>query len=225
MQTTAEAFHQPERKSAEIAMGGSSIEAIGGIAAVVLAIIGLAGLLPVPLAAIAVIAVGIAFVSQSAAIFARYSEMLTRAARGVFGSLDFGSGATTEFVGGFGGIVLGILALLRISPPVLIATAVIAYGTTLLLSSGETSRVSSVTEGEPPELVHQITSFISSAAAGGQVLIGLGAIVLGILALVMGGPTQQTLFLVGLLCVGASLLFSGSALASRMLTLMHPAAP
>jgi hypothetical protein len=46
-------------------------------------------------------------------------------------------------------------------------------------------------------------------------LIGLGAVVLGILAVI--GLSSLTLVLIGLLSLGASALFSGSAHGTRML--------
>ena len=58
-----------------------------------------------------------------------------------------------------------------------------------------------------------LTREIAVAASGTQMLIGVTAIVLGILALI--GVDPLTLSLVGLLAVGASILFSGSAVSGR----------
>ena len=46
-------------------------------------------------------------------------------------------GLTAEFLAGIAGIVLGLLALLRIVPMTLLLVAVITYGGTLMLTSGE----------------------------------------------------------------------------------------
>jgi hypothetical protein len=54
-----------------------------------------------------------------------------------------------------------------------------------------------------------------TSASSGQMLIGLGAVVLGILAVI--GLSSLTLVLIGLLSLGASALFSGSAHGTRML--------
>jgi hypothetical protein len=54
---------------------GSGAEAVAGGAALVLAILGLAGLLPMVLASIAVIAVGAAFLFQGAAVAARHRRL------------------------------------------------------------------------------------------------------------------------------------------------------
>jgi uncharacterized membrane protein HdeD (DUF308 family) len=53
-----------------------------------------------------------------------------------------------------------------------------------------------------------------TAAGGWESLVGIGAIVLGILALT--GHVPMTLTLVAMLSVGAAILVSGSVLASRL---------
>jgi hypothetical protein len=60
----------------------------------------------------------------------------------------------------------------------------------------------------------RITRDAVEGASGGMVLAGLGAIVLGILALVGVGPVY-TLVQVALLAVGIALLISGGALTAR----------
>jgi hypothetical protein len=52
-------------------------------------------------------------------------------------------------------------------------------------------------------------------------MVGIGAIVLGILALL--GVASMTLVFVGFLCVGAAVLLSGTALGARMLSILHHA--
>ncbi len=52
-----------------------------------------------------------------------------------------------------------------------------------------------------------------------QVLVGIGAIILGILALI--GFATQVLNLIAMLALGCSTLLSGSAVASRVLTAFH----
>ena len=69
-----------EERSAEVVTGGSMIEAVGGIATVVLAIVGLAGLVPIYLAAIAAIVLGAALLLQGIAIAARFSDLLAETA-------------------------------------------------------------------------------------------------------------------------------------------------
>ncbi len=198
-------------------MGGFGLEALGGVGAVVLGILGLAGILPHHLAAIAVIVLGAATLSEGGAIAAKYSEMLRDIGGGTVNAVELGSGVTTEFIGGVGAIVLGILALLGMAPTTLVAVAIIALGATLLLSSGETSRLAALgwERGAPTARAMHLAT---SSASGGQVLLGLAAIILGILSLVMGGPHELLLALIGIICIGAALLFSGTAIAGRLMS-------
>jgi hypothetical protein len=58
-----------------------------------------------------------------------------------------------------------------------------------------------------------------SVKGGGHALVGVGAVVLGILALV--GIAPATLVLVGFLAVSLALLFSGTAMGARLLAPRH----
>ena len=214
-------FREPERSKAfETAMGGSGLEAIGGIAAVVLGILGLLGVLPGLMAAIGVIIIGVGLISQGTAVAARYEELLKALdGGGARQAAELAGGMTTEFIGGVTGIVLGVLALLGIVPLTVMAAALIAFGAALLMSTAETGRLISMGSLEG-ERARQIFRIAVPAAAGGQVLIGLASMILGILALVMVPAMSLTLILVGVLSVGASLLFSGSAVAGRLMMLL-----
>jgi hypothetical protein len=130
-----------EERSAEVVAGGSMVEAIAGVAAVVLAILGLAGLLPVYLLAIAAIAVGVALLFEGGAIAVRYSRLLTETVGSRLSSAELDGGMGVEVLGGIAGIVLGILALLGLVPLTLTAVAAIVFGGTLLLSSGTAARL------------------------------------------------------------------------------------
>jgi hypothetical protein len=66
---------QEEEQAMEVMVGGSITEAIGGVAGVVLAIIGLAGVLPLYLAAIAAIAIGVALCAEGGALAATYEDI------------------------------------------------------------------------------------------------------------------------------------------------------
>lgn len=207
----------------EMVLGGSSMEALGGVLAILLAILGLGGIVPMYLAAVAVIALGVAFLAQGGSIAARYTQIVERMGGSMHKSVDLARGITTEFIGGIAGIVFGVLALLGIAPLTMIAVALLTYGATLFLSSDETGRLGElkVLEHADEEKGHQFFHIAAAAAPGGKVLLGLGSMVLGILALVMVGELPLTLALVGLLCVGGALLFSGTAIAGRLMSLFR----
>lgn len=189
----------------------SAVEAIGGAAAVVLGILGLAQVSPMYLAAIATIVVGVALWFEGAAIVARYSRIVAAEARsGTLVEAPTTSGMSAEFLGGAAGTVLGILALLGVASAVLTSIAVIVYGAALLFGSGAQARMSTVTLdafGASP--ANQVVREAAAASSGAQLLVGIGASVLGILALV--GFRPEILILAALLTVGASLALSGAA--------------
>lgn len=187
--------------------GGSSLEAIGGIAAVILAILGLAHVAPVFLAAIAAIVVGAALIVEGGVM----SSRLTRAATDAGVTGDVGGGLTAEFLGGAAGIVLGILAVLGASP-VLVPVAVIVFGAALLIGSGANLELSSLgRQAAQP-------SVVIGGASGALVLVAIAAIVLGILALV--GLVPTILSLVALLALGAAVLFTSTAMTARLVGFM-----
>jgi len=109
-----------------VAAGGSLLEASGAIATIALSIVGLAGVFPPILAAIAVIVLGASLLSESGvnwAGFGRQSLLRTTEEE-----------ASTKLLGGVAGIVLGVLALLGLAPMVLLSVAILVFGATFLLS-------------------------------------------------------------------------------------------
>jgi hypothetical protein len=200
-------FHEHARQWENTTLRTELLLACG---AVVLAILGIVGLLPNAFAAIAVIGLGVLLLFEGANVGLRYTELLYEAgATNKSRVAEVSREIMTEFLGGVTGIVLGILALLRIVPMTLMSVAVIIYGGTLLLTSGESVWLSSVSNEN--EVVRQVMHHMSLAAAGGQVLVGLAALVLGILGLV--GITPMTMILIALLATGAAILWRSSFLA------------
>lgn len=220
---THEQVHEPLRSSLKTAAtGGSVMEAIGGIAAVVLAILGLVGILQTDMAAIGVILIGASLLFEGGTMAASYRRLLSSLEGSSAGSGDFGGVVTLEFLTGFGGIVLGILALLGISTWTLISTAAIVFGCAFLLNSSAIMRLHSqyasgfYTQEQSREVAREAVS----AGAGGHMLIGLAAIVLGILALL--NINAVVLNLVALLALGVSVMLSGSFFgATRVMESKH----
>jgi hypothetical protein len=218
-----EPYQQQEPyKSAELVGGASGAEAIGGAGAVVLAILGLAGLFPEHLAAVATLAVAVALTFEGGALTTKCRKLIAETTTKSIGAIEVGGGMTAAFLSGLAGIALGILALLGIASNMLMPIAAIVFGAGLLLSSGTTQRLNSLAAMVEEHTSHahdtarEVAREAVSAGVGAQVLVGLGAIVLGILALV--GMVPLTLTLVAMLSLGGAALFSGSALTGRMLT-------
>ena len=190
-----------------------AIEAGAGIAVVVLTILGLADVSPGALAAIATIVIGAGLLMQVADAGTEYARLTAKSDAAPLTGVMFGGGATVGFLAGGVGIVLGILALLGVNAAHLTPAALIVFGGALLLSAGVSAEMNKarIHASSESAAARAMAEQAATAAAGAQALIGLAAIILGILALV---PTHATiLLLVGLLAVGASLLLTAAATA------------
>ena len=211
---TADPAMASHESMAKTVATGAGAEAVAGGGALVLAILGLAGLFPMILAAIAVIAAGVGFLFEGATVAARHRRLALEAGGG---EAEIETGVSAEIIGGLAGIALGILALLGVETTILLAVSVIVFGGTLLFGSPAVYRASRAEPGN--QVVDEIARQTTAGAAGAQALVGIGTITLGILALV--GIVPQTLILVAVLCVGGAALLSGGALTSKMVGLLY----
>lgn len=196
------------------------VEGLGGAGAIVLSILALLGVLPRELAAVAAIGIGGGLLVGGGTIAARYSRFLARTQVDHAGEVIAG-GMVMESVCGVTCIVLGILSLLGMAPLILLPAAAIIFGAALLMASGAMARMNSLPIREPIETrdSHEMTRNLLYAASGSEVLVGIGAITLGILAIT--GFSPLTLVLVAFLSCGASILFSGTSMAGRMFGLFR----
>ncbi|HTT83965.1 MAG TPA: hypothetical protein VMF67_10830 [Rhizomicrobium sp.] len=201
---------------------GSLVEVAGGVAIIVLSIIGLArignvGALP----AISVIILGAALIAEGGTIATEFSRLIGMTV-GAAGVGEFNGGMTTEILVGAVVLVLGVLSVLGVSPATLVPSAIIVAGALLLISAANVQRMNSVkiatlgtTEGAQALLQSAI-----SAAAGFQVLAGIASVVLGILAL--SSAANLAIFtMVGLLVLGAAVTMSGGTLTGSLMRMMN----
>jgi hypothetical protein len=209
---------------AEAAAYGGLADAIGGIATIVLAIIALAGIHPEIILPIAIIVFGAALLIQGGTMLSEYASIIFPAGSG--GSSDqVGVGSlSTLFLVGVAGIVLGILALLGIEMGILSAIAVIAFGSALLLSSNSVRNLymmqsSASRSAAPRGGTELLAGEMASGSSSVQMLAGLTAIVLGILAVV--GVKQNVLLLAALVVLGATVILTGSALSGLVIGFMR----
>jgi hypothetical protein len=214
----------------EAATYGGLVDAIGGVATIVLAIVALSGLGQPMLAAVATIVFGVALLIQGGTMLTEYTKLLGPAgAGGATEELTGGGGISALFLVGAAGIVLGVLALIGISSATLTAAAVIAFGGALLLSSNSVwhlyrAKQARYRSGAAREI--SAAEFVAGEMAAGsgvlQLLSGLAAIVLGILAVT--GSNPYVLTLTGLLILGATVLMTGSTLSGTVMGFMEPSA-
>ncbi|MDD5711847.1 MAG: hypothetical protein PHY31_03710 [Smithellaceae bacterium] len=211
-------IHEGEKISAMRAVVTGSLGGyIFGIAAVVLSIIGLTNVFPQYLLPIAAIAVGASMLFEGSSIATRLGALMeVIGGDSRFRMDEIGIGMTSLFLGGIAGIVLGILALLGMVPQILVASSIIVFGVALVFSSGLIARLNDleIECRSVSEAYRSITREAVSASASIQFVIGLGAAVLGILAVT--GFTPQILSLVAVLAVGFSIFADGTALTARM---------
>jgi hypothetical protein len=214
-----------EKKMVELAGAGAATGAFGAAAAVVLSIVGLAGVLATAMMSIATIVLGAAFLLDAGAVGARYRKLARECFAGEerLARLELGGGISAGSCAGIAGIVLGILALLGLTPVTLCAVALIAFGAAMLFGSAAKGRLASLgtsVYGLSDKARHVIDETMR-ASAGAEVFVGVGAVVLGILALL--GFAPLTLVLVGFLGVGAVELLGESAFGARMVGIMRHA--
>lgn len=201
-------IRRAEKRGVPFVAGGAGTEVIAGAGAVVLTILALLGMADITLTAIAVIAIGAGLLVQGTAIAAKWRAVNEVAdARTTRDEALLGGGMTAEMVAGAGGITLGILALLGLIPETLLAAAAIAFGGAMIFGSGTQQELSSIGSGQSK------TRQVALTGAGGELLVGLAAVTLGILALIF---EAFTLTAIAALTVGAGLLLGGSTLLARV---------
>lgn len=190
----------------ETAAVGPMTEGAAGIATIVLAILALAAISPGALGSIAAIVIGVGLLIEAANTGIEYSRASGRMQAGaITQTAQLGADVTVELMAGVAGIVLGVLALLSAGSVMhLLPAALIVFGGALLLAGFSATAIGTMTTLE--SATGTTTSWQSdlAPARGVQILVGIAAIVLGILAFVV--TAGGTLLMVGLLAVGAALL-------------------
>lgn len=221
----AEVIHNG-RTGLGVMAAGPTIQTLTGVAAVVLAALGLAQFLPNFLLNIAIIVVGVGLFVRGGAVAAEYSALIRESSSKSTAGAPPSGGASAELLAGAVGIVLGILALLSITPPAMttpVALIVLALG--LMMNSVTNARISKLrlamagTEGPAREAFIR-EAFINAlwADSSTQVLASIGALVLGAVAL-LGFSPWVVLSLVGIVEI-----LAGGALTTQALGLFRNSA-
>ncbi len=221
MNGTTQQTYFDDKHSAQIVSGGFAVEGVAGLIGIVLAILGLLNILPQMFLPIAAIVLGAAFLLNGGAVASRFSKLLNETAKGRFETSEWSIGLTTEFIGGIAAVILGILTLLHIDVVVLMPIAAIVFGVTLLSSSGITARLNDLQLPKTPdyEAFREVARESLKLATGIEILLGLSALVLGIIAVT--GVGWMTLSFVAFLCVGVANVASGGAVMAKMMGVMH----
>jgi hypothetical protein len=201
-----------ERMFAATFAGGSTLEAIGGLAAIILGIIGFS-FLPFQMASVATIAIGVALFSQGTAVMTRWRETLHKLEGAKFDRQELVGGLSTEAFGGLVGIVLGVLALVEVKPLVMLPVASIVFGGAMLLGGAAQPDLVYLSPDRNPKIA-SVTYNAVQTSGGVMINVGVAAAVLGILG-VLGVSAVLTMTLAALVAIGAALVFAGGALTAR----------
>lgn len=193
-------------------VGGEAAAVAVGSAAAVVAIVGLAGVLPQLLAEISVIVVGVALIAAQGTAATRYGAGLSAEERREMASLPVSGGITTEFVGGMVAAVLGLLSLLGVAGPTLLAIGVILLGAVEIASGRAIGRITQtmIEASDASPRVKSLARESAGGSVGAVMFIGMGGVALGILALVLTSASQP-LILAAALALGLGALVEASA--------------
>ncbi len=202
------------RQIKEVAAGGSSAGAVAGVGAGVLAILGLAGTLPLYMMTIAIIAIGVGLVAEGISLrsaLVKIDRQIIDDHSLVAGSFGFESMAGTV------GIVLGILSLLGLLPGILIPIAIIGVGGAMAFVGPIRAELdlNALETGKVNQTVRRLAAQALNTSGGLWTLTGLAAVTLGILAL-LHFPGAPVLVLVALLGLGSALFLGDVLLLCRV---------
>jgi hypothetical protein len=206
-------------KQEELEIAGGSIgEGIAAIGAVALGILALIGIFPQILIPIAAIAIGTAFFLEGGTIVRQITKFVSESRN--IRSDTFSGGITAELLAGVVGITLGILALLRIVPIILLPVVAVVCGAALIVGGTMTARLNSMALEmlNESERVKKVSHETISAAANIRWLVGLGVITLGVLGLI--GIEPLILSTIAFLSVGFVNFLIGTAISGRMINLL-----
>jgi hypothetical protein len=226
------AFGESRSLAAETEPLALLTEGAAGIAVIVLAIIGLAGSHAELLAAIATIVIGVGLMVQGFNTVAEYSRVATGGATvGQTGAeapgIDLGGDVMVAVAAGITGIVLGILGLLGIHTTYLIPAAVIVFGADLLLAGALGLARGPVAVAAQPGGPAAAKFAGAPGASGLEIMIGVAALILGILSVVFAGSAAAVagvLALVALIAIGAAMLVVSASFSSGVMHLFLAAA-
>lgn len=197
----------------------------GGIA-IILGIVGLAVFaahpnVPMYLAAIAGIALGLSLIGVGASLAASYSRLAARADVTDLGGGQVGGTTVDMFMGG-GVIILGILALLRLVPSVLIPVQVILVGLGMILNGAAAVRLAMLETDMAVErtMARRINEELVFSTAAVRMIAGIAVVILGIIGVT--GAEPMILALCAMLVAGSALLLNSTSLSNRVAGILIP---
>jgi hypothetical protein len=214
--TSSEGIRSPQRQTEKIVAGGLSASALVGCGTLALGVLGLLGVLPAIFLYLSVIAAGVAMVLEAGAFAYRFREVVRALSRTRGEEISVEGGISAEALSGVAAVVLGVLALIGVYSIVLASTAMVVIGAGLALDVIPKARMTSFMQfnGQRDHILGMDGAVF--AGAGGQLLLGLGVLVLGVLAL--AGVIPLRLDLIAAITAGCAILLGSGAIGYRTFT-------
>ena len=209
-----EAFDR-SRQSITVVAGGSIAQAATAAGAAVLAIIGLVGTRTFLMMSVATIALGVAFLLREGGLVSQSLRSSHLSGTESIVGQALSRGVTASTIAGIAGVTLGILALVDIDPTILVPAAVVVFGGALLFDH----QAGNAFWPFQSQGIETPSNVVANSTVGGELLVGVGAATMGILALV--GTAPVTLSLVALLALGVSNFLVGSAFGTKLMSSAH----
>lgn len=209
-----------ERKPIRAITRGTAVEGIVGLSAAVLAILGLAGGYTDMLLSVATVVLGIAMIIEGRVVIGRFSSVMREIGE-IQGFRTTYGGMSIEVLAGIAGVTLGMLSLMGVNPTMLCSSAVIVSGAAVLFSASTIAMINSIiaSGGSKNPILQSVAASMSATSSDVRVLVGIGALTLGILAVLKINP--QTLALTGVLSLGGSLFLETFAFGERLADLLQ----
>jgi hypothetical protein len=204
-----------------LVVAGATIASMWGLSALVLAILGLSGVLPMYMLPVTGIVTGLAFLMLGV-VGTAWARMFRFAKHGTSrNQISLFSGVTAVLIAGLAAVVLNLMDFVFLGDMRFVAVSVIALGVGLLWHSGVMRRVSHFTsyvtyhgvEGHGPSGPFAINAL--SLAPIRDFLVGVSGVILGIVAMMNIAPV--VLGFVALLTLGGALTFTASTICSAAL--------
>ncbi|MHB1038675.1 MAG: hypothetical protein ACYC0Y_28970 [Pirellulales bacterium] len=212
-----------------LVVAGATMGSMWGLSVLVLSILGLAGVLPMYILPVAGIVLGVAFLTLGAvgtawARLFRFDEQENSRDR-----VMFSSGVATVLIAGIAAVGLGILNFAFLGDVRFTAATVIVLGLSLLLQSRVTRHVSEFAHDfayRGAEVRRFSGPFAINALSMAPVrdsLVGLGSVILGVLAIMNIAPV--VLGFVALLALGGAVALTASTICGATLATLKAACP
>ena len=218
--------------------GRTMSQGLLGAIALILGVVGLAiatsdKSVPMYLAAIAEIALGLSLIIVGVSLSGAYARLLARSETAAEAGGNLAGTTVDMFLGG-AVIVLAVLAILRVASEVLIPVAVIVIGVGLMLNSVASIRLANIESSVAPQqsLARRVAEEMVFATSSVRAVAGVAVLVLGILGVMGAGAIAATaaatavsglamdLALVAMIIAGAALLLNSTSLSGRIVGAM-----